>query len=450
MHKLNFIFFILFSYSCFAESVEPYFPLSGSRSSLERKVENWNALRQLEFDPRTWPEITFEQKEQSLLPLTKKDQYWSIQLPVYDHTEKKMKPFGFKFFPSKKYNAETSRLVVIYPTIEGETIVERNLARMALNDGHHVLIAPIFDFEYKSGKEGISDIREKTLFGVKAVKTFFDLLEYSYKNKDFPHQQAVKILGLVRPEQILQIGVSNGTVGAYMVSQTDNRVSQQLLIIPIGNVPGVFATTTNEKIAKFRTEQMDYYGISDKAEFAKLVKETLRFDPLDYVDSHLSPQTLAFFQKDDTTVPGQFQLELLSRIQAIVVSQQLDITKTNYDSALRLLESFKRKGVSDTELKPMYDEISKFDEYQKNRVIYAMHEQQNRDVLFHELGFGHVKKILSIVFFFNKEIKKFIQLPIKFPTEWAKEDRSFYIRSFPIGSTKSILLDCKKALESNE
>ncbi len=445
MLKLILVFFLSKSSLCLAQNVESYFPLSGSRSTQEQKNENTAAVRQLEFDPKIWPEVHFEQKEQSLLPLMKKTKYWSIQLPVFDHTEKVMKPFGFKFFPSKRYNPETSRLVVIYPTIEGESIVEGNLARMALNEGHHVLIAPVFDFEYKSGADGIADIREKTLFGVKAVKTFFDFLEYTFRNSDFADQQAVKILGNVRPEQILQIGVSNGTVGTYMVSQTDSRVSQQLLIVPIGNVPGVFATTTNEKISKFRTEQMAHYGITDAAEFAKLVKKTLKYDPMDYVDSHLSPQTLAFFQKDDATVPGRFQLELLSRIKAIVVSQQLDVTRVSFDSSLRMLESLKKQGFTDEQLKPIVEEIPKFDDYQKNRILHAIDDQQKRDVLFYELGFGHIKKILSIVFLFNAEIKQFFTLPQKFPAKWSKEDSLFYIRSFPLNA--STRLTCKRAVE---
>ena len=440
-------FFLIFAFDvCLAQNVESYFPLSGSRSTQQQINKNELAVQQLEFDPKVWPEVTFKQKEQPLLPLMKKVKYWNIQLPVFDHFEKKMRPFGFKFFPSKKYNAQTTRLVIIYPTIEGESIVEGNLARMAMSEGHHVLIAPIFDFEYKSGADGIADIREKTLFGVKAVKTFFDFLEYCYRNSDHPDQQAVKILGNVRPEQILQVGVSNGTVGTYIVSQTDKRVSQQLLIVPIGNIPGVFATTTNEKISKFRTEQMAYYGMTEQSQFANLVKKILQYDPMDFVDTHQPPQTLAFFQKDDATVPGRFQLEFLSRISAIVVSQELDITQVSFDSSLRMLESLKKQGLTDDTLKSMVNEISRFGEYQKNRVLRAIDTQQKRDVLFYELGFGHIKKILSIVFVFNAEIKKFFTLPKKFPSEWAKEDDLFYLRSFPLKSSGRIA--CKNAVEN--
>lgn len=432
----------------------PYFALSGERLPPAERLRIHTALTQKKYDPSQWPEVTFQKHQQSLLPLTKKQTYWQISLPVFNHTTNSMETFsGIKFFPATNYNPEKSRLIVIYPTIEGESPVERNLVRMALAEGHHAMIASVFDFPYQTGEFALDDIREKTLFGVKAIKTFFDLLEHSYMNDQIGDKSPASVLKNVFPNQILQIGVSNGTVATLMVSQTDSRVSHQALIVPIGNIPGVFAKTTNEKLTALRKEQMSYHNISDPQEFANLVRKRLQVDPLDvfglFADEPV-PKTLAFTQSVDTTVPPEFQKEVVNRIRAMSVTLAMDRLGIDKEFADSLYESANRisaeRGRPGPGPNPLDDK--KFEDLQKQRILEAIQDQQYTDSLFHEVGIGHVKKIVAVTFVFNAELRAFMNDGF----DPKKVGLSYYAArgiklNPPHSSSKDVT--CKKAVGSN-
>lgn len=448
---------IVFLTTCFisfvtsAQTMKPYFPLSGERLPLAERLEISKALEHKRYDPNQWPEVIFEEKKQSLLPLTSKQTYWQITLPVFNHTTNSMELFsGFKFFPATNYNPKKSRLIVIYPTIEGESAIERNLVRMALAEGHHAVIASMFDFPYQTGEYAIDDIREKTLFGIKAVRTFFDLLDFTYKNSQISKKDPYSVLKNVFPRDILQIGASNGTVPTLMISQIDYRVSHQALIVPIGNVPGVFATTTNEKLSALRKEQMAYHKITDLQEYANLVRSRLQIDPLDVLGLSVEengPKTLAFTQSVDETVPPNFQKEVVDRIRALSVSLAMDrfgidikFMNTLNQAAVKLNAE---KGYPPIEIPKIDDE--KINELQRKRILEAIQAQQHSDILFHEVGIGHVKKIVAITFLFNKELRAFMNDGFD-PKSWGTY---FFESRFPIlkmARKGSKDVSCKKAI----
>jgi hypothetical protein len=390
----------------------PYFATSGALPTARQSAASFEIVQHREFNAKAWPAIKITSDRKSLLPFMKSREFLNVEMPVFDHSTNRFKPFKFQFYAPDKSAVGQSRLVVIYPTIEGVSIVERNIARIALNSGHHVLIAPVFDFPYLAGAEGLPDLADRTILGVKAVKTFFDFIQYAFRNDAHPDVALLRPFSRVRPDQILQIGVSNGTVATYMVSQTDSRVSDQILIVPVANVPGVMATTQNVKLTAFREEQMKYYGIKTTFEYAVRVRQHLKVDPLDFVAPSLGgARTVVFTQVDDQTVRSRFQSELTNRIRAVTVSRAVQGAEQmrRVTQSMRQFIEVKSPAtiqVSDKEFEETHAA------WAENRILHAVEEQQMRDSLFHEVGLGHLGKILAITFLFSGKIKAVMNSPL--------------------------------------
>jgi len=81
----------------------------------------------------------------------------------------------------------------------------------------------------------------------------------------------------------------------------------------------------NTTATAFREEQMQHYGLTSRAEFAKLVRQKLVVDPLDSAGQTSHVKTLVFTQSEDLTVPSVFQDELTERLRAVKMIKILSI-----------------------------------------------------------------------------------------------------------------------------
>ncbi len=373
---------------------------AGAPASAEVRERFLKEYAHKPFDPQIWPEIKIKILKDGGGAIGTPYTIYEIDFPSWNHFENKFENFKFKFYASHHNRTSSKRLVVISPTIEGETILERSLAKQALAAGQSALIAPVFEFEYQKGEGALFDITKRTIYGTNAIRTFFDFLEYTHQNYRHSLPLHFDILRNVIPHEIIQIGSSNGAVATQLVS-IDKRVSDQILIVPVANVPGVMAATKNKKLSQFREEQMKFYGLTDPLEYAKLARKKMKIDPLDMTHYTSHVRTLMFTQADDATVPTVFQTELSERIRASKLANKI----REFREETKMAEDFIFSGKS-----PAYNELR---EHIKSvtaddsaQLLELFDKSATGTSHFHEVGWGHTKKILSIIFLFNKEIRE--------------------------------------------
>ncbi len=277
------------------------------------------------------PDIEFELNGPRKLSELRNN-YHTIMFPAKNRLKNRVDQLKIHAIFPDEGNAKSKplygKLLVIYPTIMSKIIAEDALAFYARKLGMTVIIPEVFDFPYKEGDEALPDLNMRTVFGVQAVKSFLDFIDLANERQDIkndPKNLASKFVNIDSSESI-HMGLSNGTVAATMVAETDVRAKALAVIMPIANVPGVMATTTNKKLGDLRDHLMPHYGLQTPQEYATKIREHLIVDSVDVlghrnsVDKTRPLKYMVVTSDNDDTVNDYFQNEYLNRLKAQLMS----------------------------------------------------------------------------------------------------------------------------------
>lgn len=183
--------------------------------------------------------------------------------------------------------------LMIFPTIDGESVLESQLARYFSARGFYVAIVSIEE-----------------------VKGEFDHLTACRMDGMYRRIQDTSLivhdmLNKVNPDgRFFTLGASQGGIRSLIAAEVIPNLSAVWANVPGGDFPSIYAESTVDDIASFREQHMQALDIDDTNVYEGYLREHLILDPLDSCANFEAPLSLVI-ATEDSSVPTYNQLLLL-------------------------------------------------------------------------------------------------------------------------------------------
>lgn len=236
-------------------------------------------------------------------------------MTVNDHTKKSDMDINFLFYKSKSEQCPCPVLIVL-PSIDGISILEKTVARYFAKRGVHTFIGLIND-KLTDSNRPISDINN---FLIRTTAAIGHLIDYSAK------------LPEVDKTKVGTYGVSLGGIRAILATSIDKRIAGAFTFISGGNFPEILSYSQHSIVRNFREARMKAEKLSSVIDFRDKVDRNLLLDPLYFAHLRESKRYFMVISNNDFTVPTHNQWELW---HALGRPQKVEYESKHYNTALR-------------------------------------------------------------------------------------------------------------------
>lgn len=246
---------------------------------------------------RQWPSFEVESISQSDSSRPKRKSEWTIKAHDY---------FGdyqihvTYFAPTKRQRnfwgqKDHADNLIIFPTIDGESLLEGQLARYFSARAYHVAIV------------SIEEINQGHFDNLTTCR-----MDGMYRRIQDSAQIVDQQLQELNPEGALFLaGASQGGIRSLIASKALPYVKGVWANVPGGDFPSLYAQSQVEGITNFRERHMQFLEIDQADHYEDYLREHLSYDPLTACSKLDAPLSLVIATAD-TSVPTHNQRLLLN------------------------------------------------------------------------------------------------------------------------------------------
>lgn len=215
-----------------------------------------------------------------------------IELPVQSRIGESW-TYQFKLIRPEKV-AKTP-LVMIIPTIEGTTPLEKTLAHQFCKAGVSVALTDVNDNSHPKQLPGWNH-ENKVLR--KSIITLRTVLDWVKRDSRFDQKR------------ISLYGQSLGGVTASLLAGIESRRFNSIIVaVGAGNMPGVMTHSIYFRIALLKYRRMLHLRMTKLSEYEQALRDNIRYDPL-FFSKHVDKKKTYFVMaSEDLSVPFRYQLE---------------------------------------------------------------------------------------------------------------------------------------------
>jgi len=195
-------------------------------------------------------------------------------------------------------------VVLVFPSIAGETVLERRFAQRLCRQG---LEAHVLNVVRETNPE--EERRDLSIHDASYVRALAGVRAVIAK-LDAERTQAPRFA---------IVGASLGGMLAAHVAGSEERIVASVLIAGAGNVPGVLAHSDQEQVVRQRRARFEEFSLSSAGEYEQLLAPLVPNDPLNVAGNIPAESSYLFIALQDTTVPTRYQQQLRQAIARPVV-----------------------------------------------------------------------------------------------------------------------------------
>ncbi len=216
-----------------------------------------------------------------------------VQIGAKDPIENKLSLVTARLYQPKIFGQTNpvSRAVIVLPPIGGMTPLDEAYSLGLCTFGFRAVILEAWTPDSRDEFDLMAHDRQ----AVRAVTAVRRLIE---------------LLAPVRPKQIGLLGTSAGAIIGALAVGIDSRLSAAALIVGGGNLPEIYAKSTEEGLSRLREARMRAYGFTTVEEYLEALKASIRIDPLNFASYSGPKRVLTVLAEDDTVVPTATQWAL--------------------------------------------------------------------------------------------------------------------------------------------
>jgi len=258
--------------------------LSSIQSYANSKIDINSKLQLFKYDqfqivPKLKQTSKFKTRRVLNGNLEVKDPLKPIEIPIkyYQVSQKEKKP-----------------LVIIIPSIWGQTPLEQTTAEYFSKAGFHSIIVNLKD-DFLDISTPISQID----------RFFIDTTIEVQRVIDWAAEQEE-----IDSSSISIFGVSLGGIRSSLISMIEPRIKSAALFVAGGNIPEILTNSTVDLIEDYRIAKMHEEGFESKQDYHNKLKATLTIDPLDFVSLRSPEEFMMVVALHDKSVPTKNQIEL--------------------------------------------------------------------------------------------------------------------------------------------
>ncbi|MBL6989171.1 MAG: acetylxylan esterase [Bacteriovoracaceae bacterium] len=190
-------------------------------------------------------------------------------------------------------------LIVVFPAIEGVTVVETGVASYFAKRGYHAIIV--------ESPEDIADTTRPTAdfdnFFIRVVNSSRLILDY------------LKTKPEVDYERIGGFGASLGGIRCAYVMVVDDRIKAGYLVAAAGNLAEVVSTSKQRIVKNYRNTRMRIEGIATQEAFKAHLLKISVLDPMIFAHRRKTSEFFMGISIRDKSVPTKNQLELWNSLR---------------------------------------------------------------------------------------------------------------------------------------
>jgi dienelactone hydrolase len=152
--------------------------------------------------------------------------------------------------------------LILFPTIEGESLLERQTAAYFARKGYLVMIPTIEEY--------------KVSFGAQTACA----MDLTYRRVQGSAILMAEIMNEIRPAKNLMIaGASQGGIRSIMAAAVLPQAQAVWAIVAGGDFPSIYANSEVQAITSFRQQHMRAMNFSNTQEYEEYLRENLKLDP---------------------------------------------------------------------------------------------------------------------------------------------------------------------------
>ena len=204
--------------------------------------------------------------------------------------------------PIKYYQAseeEKRPLVIIIPSIWGQTALEKTTAEYFSRVGFHSIIVNL-KAEFLDISTPITQIDQ---FFIDTTVEVQRVIDWAMKQEE------------IDTESISIFGVSLGGIRSSLISMIEPRIKSAALFVAGGNIPEILTNSNVDIIEDYRIAKMEEEGLESKQDYLYKLQRTLTIDPLDFVSLRSPEDFMMIIALHDKAVPTKNQIELWEKLK---------------------------------------------------------------------------------------------------------------------------------------
>lgn len=199
---------------------------------------------------------------------------------------------GITYYSTKE---KPKAILILYPTISGLSLLEKNIASYFARHQYQVLIPLPYTSELNSLAPDIDRLNAEYLKPVESVKALINKLE----------QQTPDLSSL----PIFAMGASQGGIRSILLTANYPRIKATWFSVAGGNFPKVYAHSEVDKIKLFRERHKKVLNIQSNDEYEQYLRKNLTDDPI-YDCQKITVPMVQIIALKDTKVPTDTQEDL--------------------------------------------------------------------------------------------------------------------------------------------
>jgi hypothetical protein len=189
-------------------------------------------------------------------------------------------------------------VMILVPTMEGVTLVERSIASQFCDLGIATLIADVNNNQVPDliPSWGLEDKRNR-----RSILSMRTTIDYA-KDSTYFESSHVGLMGL-----------SLGAItSSFMAGIEPDRLAAVVLVLAGGDLPYILSVSDNGRVSDLRQKRMDHEGIHSPAEYESILHAQMRYDPLDFAPRVMRDKLFMVLSESDTKVPTPMQKDLFA------------------------------------------------------------------------------------------------------------------------------------------
>lgn len=221
---------------------------------------------------------------------------YKIRLSGVDPQTKKALHITFSYYKNTQNNGKnfSKPVMIVLPTITGETPLERNFAYHYAKNGMHSIILPITD-DSTDLKRPITDLGRALGTSVIAVRMIVDFIE----NRDE-----------IDTDNIGIHGASLGGIIASTAFGIDKRIKTAVIFVAGGDLSDMLTKSDQSLVSNYRDTRMLKDRIYTIGAYKSKLKKLIVADPIFFAHRRGPKNILMITSTGDTKVPAFHQKKL--------------------------------------------------------------------------------------------------------------------------------------------
>jgi len=192
--------------------------------------------------------------------------------------------------------------MILVPTVEGVTIIERKVASHFCDMNIATIIA---DVNEAAVPELIPLWGHEDEVSRRSILSLRTIIDYATTSSEFD----AKRVGLM--------GLSLGAItSSFLAGIESERLAAVVLVLAGGDVPFILATSDNKYAVRIREERMSQEKMSTVDEYEEKLHQTMRYDPMHFSRLAKTKRLFMVLSDNDTKVPSVVQQDLFTAFGA--------------------------------------------------------------------------------------------------------------------------------------